>query len=464
MARPSLTKALRPIPLWAETDDFLWLDSLLHLDEVHGIAKRLIEGRTLGNIERDLKRYSGAKTRAKRQAVLERITGRVLGNALYGYLKEKPVAYSRSNARKAKHPYWDELKGLEEIASPPDLALVVDSLEAEGLLDNFKAPQNSSLSYVSMFRAKPKLIALLRKAMPFDIGGLLSYEKKAVSFVTLKDYKPSEIRLCFGETEETKRLETLGRHWASVNAMYRTSHPDERLFSWEWFKRSHFAFRGDWYYLGRLYHNLSEWPLEKRSLITVDGEATVEWDFKALHINLLYSHFQGKLCTGDAYSIPHYPYNVDKVMGRKLAKVVCNVGAINSSSIVEAVRNVNGAIYGYVDDDTGKWIAPRSFELRDWLKREGIGVTRDVIQTFVNHHKDVEEFLFRGNGLVLQRMDSSILTRVLSSFSDAAMWIVPFHDSFRVKASNESKLIEEMRKAFKEETGILLPYSYVTKK
>jgi hypothetical protein len=465
--KPSLTKALRFPPLWvpSSTEDFLWLDTRLALDEAHGIALRLVESGALPSIGRTLGKYKGEGTREKGKARLVEIIGCVLGNALYGFLKEeKPVAYSRSNPRSKQHPYADEVRGkASRTIDSRDLKLCIDALEDAGFLDNYKAPQNTSLTLVSMFRATPKLVSHLRKAMPFDIGGLLGYDKASVSFVTLRDFKPSDIRLAFGETVETRNLEALARNWASVNAMHRTTHPDEKLFRWEWFKRTEFKFRGDFLHLGRFYHQLSEWPLEKRKLIEVEGVPTVEYDFKALHINLLYANFTKTLCKGDAYAIPSYPFNVDRDMGRRLAKVVANVGAINSPNIGEAVNAINGAVRGYPDKD-GKWIKPRRPELREWCEAKGIHITKETVQSFVEYHKEISEYLFDGHGLVLQRMDSAILRRVLLSFVDAAMWIVPFHDSFRVQVYHEAKLINEMRKAFKEETGLSLPFSYITKK
>lgn len=460
-SKPSLTKAKRPSPPWVPEGDegFVWLDSLLHLEASHGIAQRLIEAGGIVGINRDLKRYKGKATREKRRARLVSVTDVILGNALYCFLKgELPCASTRSNPRGKGHPYLTDSK-----LDARDVALVVDALEEAGYLDSFKAPQNTSLTLVSMFRATPTLVALFKRAMPFDIGGLLGYEKKDVTFVTLRDFKPSEMRLAFGETPETRQLESLARNWASVNGMHATTHPGERLFRWEWFKGTGFKFRGDWYHLGRLYHHLSEWPLEKRNLIEVDASPTVEWDFKALHINLLYAHFTGRLCKGDAYAIPVHPFNLDAAMGRRLAKEVANVGAINSATILDAVAAVNGAVRGYPDKD-GTWHKPRRPELRQWIEDNGISITKETVRAFVEYHKDIAEYLFNGNGLVLQRMDSAILRRVLTSFVDAGMWIVPFHDSFRVEASNEARLISEMRKAFEEETGVNLPSSYITKK
>ena len=461
--KPSITKASRPPPAWVPTskDDFVRLDCLLHIEESHGIARRLIEDGAIPAFKKDLATYKREKHRENRKALLGETLGVVIGNALFGFLKEKPVAYSRSKPRYKGHTYLKD--EYESKLDTRDVALVVDALETQGYLDNYKAPQNTSLTHVSMFRATPKLVALLKRAMPFDVGGLLGYSTKEVPFVTLRDFKPSDMRLVFGETCETKNLESLGRLWASVNGMHKTTHPDEILFRWEWFKRSGFRFRGDWYHLGRLYHPLSEWPLEKRKLIQVDSNPTVEWDFKALHINLLYSHFTGKPYVGDAYAIPVYPYNVDKEMGRKLAKLVANVGAINSESLSQAVGSVNGQIYGY--DDKGTWVKSRKPELRDWLEKSGISINKEVIETFVEYHKPVAEYFFgTGTGLVLQRMDSQILVRVLRTFVDKGYWIVPFHDSFRVEVAKESLLIETMKKAFFEETGINISNSYISRK
>lgn len=440
----------------------LKIDFRLSLDDTHGITSKIV---STGIFKPLLGGMKSAGARAKKERRIYDITSIVLANALRGHLKGLAVTYSRSRPRRARESSFQTTPIMQDIDSRL-VKGVVDRLSLFEYLESYVAPPNDAAKLRSWFKAGGPLLRLLRRTRPIDTSGLLKFDTTSTRFVRLRDFGSCKAPLVYGETADTNKLEVLGRLFACVTSSHglTTSHrvPGPRILPYEWFT-SHFTFKGDWSHHGRFYHPLSEWKIEHRKRLVVNGHPTVELDFKALHIQLLYASFTGNLYAGDPYKIPVEPYTLDARYGRALGKLVCNVGAINCDSTTTAVHAVNAALNGY-NFESQSFQKSRYDDLAKWLRDNGISINRLVIESFVSYHHPISGYLLDGNGLLLQRMDSLICVRVLERFLRNGLWIVPFHDSFRVAIQHERLLRDTMKEAFEAETGVSITDSEISKR
>jgi hypothetical protein len=190
-----------------------------------------------------------------------------------------------------------------------------------------------------------------------------------------------------------------------------TGHPERRV---RIFNDGSFA-RG-----GRFYCGLQNWPkapVKLRSHVTIDGDATAELDFEALHVQMLYAR-EGVRYRGDPYDVDGFPRDVIK-----LASLV----AINAAARPQAI----GA-----------------------LRNEGVAQAEEALAAFERRHRRLRGYLNSEVGKELQYEDSRIAERVMLAALAADEGIIPVHDSFIVRASFEGTLRRAMVAAFEEEYGV----------
>jgi len=181
---------------------------------------------------------------------------------------------------------------------------------------------------------------------------------------------------------------------------------------------------------GRFYGGWwQEMPKEIRKHITVDGEKTVELDYSAMHLRMLYAK-EGIDYIGDPYVI-----RTDSASMRPLCKVIVLV-ALNAESPKKAVA----AIRKKMNFDP---TLPKVKNLDQ------------CVSDFVSFHARVSEYFFTGIGLRLQNIDSQIAERVMLELTSKSIPVLPIHDSF-ICAKQHRKLLEEsMVRHYKEIVGYL---------
>jgi hypothetical protein len=179
---------------------------------------------------------------------------------------------------------------------------------------------------------------------------------------------------------------------------------------------------GSWNEGGRLYGG--HWEAahkDWRRRLTIDGETTVELDFKALHPHLLYIQ-AGAVMPDDPYTVSVDGRAVDRGLGK-----VTFQRLLNGTSGRRALR----------------------CEARD---REALpeGVTfRDFVAALRKHNSDIEGCFGNGEGLRLQKIDSDMAMYVLRRLScERGIAVLPVHDSFIAQAKHGGTLWQAMEEAF----------------
>lgn len=191
--------------------------------------------------------------------------------------------------------------------------------------------------------------------------------------------------------------------------------------------------RNDYMYGGRFYTPVYIGiPRDFRSTITIDGEATVELDYSAHHIRLLY-HQDNIDFTGEAYV-----YNKgDKEHSneRELHKSMAMI-AINATSRKSTIKATLDKIR--TDQKKGKFTGQiPTYDQLDKLYNE-----------FLEYHKPIAHHVSNDEGAKLQRIDSDIINEILVDLAKDNIVGLPVHDSIIVKKKHKDILKDLMIKHY----------------
>jgi len=207
--------------------------------------------------------------------------------------------------------------------------------------------------------------------------------------------------------------------------------------------------RKGWILGGRLYGGFwQNIPKKFRPLLTIDGEDTVELDYKAFHPNLLYLEKTKKLyshANGDPYVIEGFEGN--EAM-RKLMKIVLLI-LVNAKTEKSAM----GAIKKECEDNY----------------REDTEGLADLFQLYKKHkpktllafakkqHQDIAEYFCSDKGIHLQFKDSNLSVKILLRLAAEGILALPVHDSFIVQKKHEDRLRLAMEEEFFDMFGAIPP-------
>jgi len=409
------------------------LDNSRALD-IHATSSDEAVERAISSLLDEISAISGfAGNKAKLKSHLQ-----VLVVDLYKRFLEDPfgyLQYSRNSNRFSASGRYNPLA-----IKYTNLIKAVDSLSTLGYAENVKGfddKRRGGQSRESRIRATPKLIDLLNTAHDISSKAISAAEREVI---ILRDKAKNEI--AYTDTAETSRMrEVIRRYLAQLENTYIdviTKHysPKEpfsidlndkfvrRIFnnsSWEEGGR----FYGGWWQ--RIPRNL-------RERIVIFGKPTIEIDYSAIHIVLLYA-IEGIDYFGDGrpdpYSIAGYPNNREY---RALFKLIL-LTVVNSDDEEGARRAVQSEI------NTRKHDFP-------------IGVNlRDAIKSFESMHKEIAPHFYSGVGTKLQFIDSQIAEKIIEHFLlPGSIGIPPLviHDSFVVAKHAEAELREVMTTALNE--------------
>jgi len=171
-----------------------------------------------------------------------------------------------------------------------------------------------------------------------------------------------------------------------------------------------------------------DWPGGLRKHIIIDGEPTVECDYSAMHIHLLYSekgiNYHELYDDGDPYLIG----NGDPEF-RKVVKQIF-LSAISANTIKEGL----GASRKELKSQEGMCLSNKELEI--------------AFDRIKNKHSQIEEYLFSDAGIHLQRLDSDIADYVHCRMLERGIVVLSVHDSFIVQAKHHDELVEVMKETF----------------
>lgn len=179
---------------------------------------------------------------------------------------------------------------------------------------------------------------------------------------------------------------------------------------------------------GRFYSEYQNIKSEIRSTtMTCDGEALKEYDFKGMHINMLYARKGLPYPEGDVYTIAGFEQY------RNLFKVALQI-ALNADSSGSAVLGMN------------KHLIDNKISLKEINGKL-------ILDAFTKKHAAISDFFFSGIGVRLQYQDSEICQRIMQEAMEKGIPVLPVHDSFLVRERDAEDLIAMMKKYSKEVLG-----------
>jgi len=400
---------------------------------------------------------SESRLRARRDSDRKRLEA-TLGSlllALYGAYRVDPnewLGYSRS-----KSDYRGKNRYEHPNTSPTTVVCSADFLIEQDFVDHRKGSYNRkanpfggpdlSWGYVSRIRATPKLVELLEsqfgltpdslmRADWFELVRLKSAPEKPGGSKKLNDYR---------DTSETRKmreeLQALNAHIATFqldlepldkevgeevddvkteddeNADER---PDPRDHSATQLYR---VFNNDCFDNGGRFYGGWWQALRKRDRprLLIDGEETVELDFRALHPRLCY-HLQGQPLPPEAD-----PYTLEGLEGGELRDLAKK--AFNQLLNVRSGKN------------------PRAPKGATALLPSKLSYKK-LVERIEEKHQPIRNWFRSGRGVELQRIDSDIASSILHDFMRHDICCLPVHDSFIVPRSAEFILGQAMCLAY----------------
>jgi hypothetical protein len=284
--------------------------------------------------------------------------------------------------------------------------------------------------YLTKLKISDKFKELVNK---FD----LTYQDilKRTPPISLKDSKDNEIKVINSKTTNPirKRLER-------YNNLILSSDIELPIDKIDYKKRKSTGFANRTYtkhYLDRSYksggkyyspcwQNLSK---ELRKEIKINGQETVELDFNAMHLHLLYCKVNKKLTNyipegTDAYQLPN--------RNRKIVKTSFTC-CINNNCNKDNVNQV-----------VGPKVAQKFPEI--FVKNTSY---RDILEELGSHHPEVSQFFYAQIGNEVSNMESKVSDYIIGKLSRKNILALNIHDSFIVSIPYKDILLNTMIDAFK---------------
>ena len=182
-------------------------------------------------------------------------------------------------------------------------------------------------------------------------------------------------------------------------------------------------------FYGGEYQSLSE---EQRKEILINGNPTIELDYKALHPRMIY-HLEGIDYKGDPY--------------RAVISAECLRDAVKKMmQIMINADNEREAIYAFED------YLDENPDIKNIVYENGLD-GRELLRLIKDKHKRIENYFNTGIGVELQYRDSKIAERILKYFTKKEIVCLCVHDSFIVERQYKDELYEIMKKEYKREMG-----------
>ena len=179
-------------------------------------------------------------------------------------------------------------------------------------------------------------------------------------------------------------------------------------------------------YYGPCWQNLSK---ELRGKIKINGEETVELDFNAMHLHLLYCNINKKLTDYipegiDAYQLPN--------RNRKIVKTSFTC-CINNNCNKDNVNHV-----------VGRRVVKKYPEI--FMKNTSY---RDILEELGSYHPEVRQFFYAQIGNEISNMESKVSDYIIGKLTKKNILVLNIHDSFIVSIAYKDILLNTMTDSFK---------------
>jgi len=216
-------------------------------------------------------------------------------------------------------------------------------------------------------------------------------------------------------------------------------------------------------YGGRFYGNYQSLPSADRKRILINGQITVEHDYKSFDINLLYA-FEGLQFVGDPYRLQGYDRQTAKQATLRLlnfekSKLPTFKACVTRSGNIYVQQdfveyNINRGNYerlravGLKAEEPYK---PKS--LKGFIPGIKPGTRGEqLFFAIMDKHKAIaHHFCTDRIGLLLQKQGSDVMACALTEL--AGVPVLPIHDSIRCRRDDSKKVLDAMHSAYREVTG-----------
>lgn len=201
------------------------------------------------------------------------------------------------------------------------------------------------------------------------------------------------------------------------------------------FSRSSFSCGGRLYSIpqkGIGWQGLSQ---EQRKTITINEEATVELDFKGLHVSMLYAIM--------GVQIKEDPYSGLSAELRPLYKTLM-LRLLNAKSVCYTIRSMSDTVYTLKHKVL---LSPRDLKLLDCI-HEYKPKWSILISELMERHRVIQRYFGSDCGIFLQRLDGEMMLHILSVLAQEGIPALPVHDSVIVPRHTQNRAAEVMQSVY----------------
>jgi hypothetical protein len=225
---------------------------------------------------------------------------------------------------------------------------------------------------------------------------------------------------------------------------------------------------------GRFYGGFQRIPSKDRARLRIDGWKTIEIDYSANHLGILYAWEGIAINYKKAYTLENYEWPTDMTEEecRKITKLI-TLRALNTTdfstlraAITRSAKPKNKAAFKTYKDSRAihdllrsKGLASKAPFKPKWIDSfiEGIPsdtIADDLVYDFLQKHSAIKAHIGSPKiGVRLQAVDSEIMALVLNTLRLENIPALPIHDSVRIQKKHKIRARDVMAECFKEITG-----------
>ena len=172
---------------------------------------------------------------------------------------------------------------------------------------------------------------------------------------------------------------------------------------------------------------------DERPNIFIDGQPTLELDYEASAINVIYRALTGVVYIGDPYSLSVRGIEIPRHFVKAVATVSLNSDGVKGTSVSV------GSEYG--DLKTSLKVADQK-EYSDYQRIMRKVKIMDILEAFLTKHYPIRHMFLRGTevGNKVQCLESDLVFAVVNELTKRSIPTLTVHDSFIVKASDKDIL------------------------
>ena len=301
------------------------------------------------------------------------------------------------------------------------LADIINALDKYHLIKKHTGFQVKNKARQTRIVATTKLIDLFKyiptNELPYVVGS------QANSLVILRNEDKEEIS--YTATPLTKNRTARLERINAVNKRFKVTYHNNRLST-----DLHAVFNVDFEHGGRLYTSgfgHQGLQSDRRKLIKIDGQETVEIDFKAFHIMMLYAE-KGIQLEDDPYLKISTNDKLRPIVKKSLLLI------INADTEEKATMRIHYEVY-------------HELMMGDLFTKLNL-TPKKLVSRCKFAHPEIKDSFGTGAGRRLMAKDAEIAMDVMEHFTNTDRPILPIHDSFIVQREHKDELEKVMKATY----------------